>query len=88
MAGPAPSNERVLRRTLRFAIGVTVPFVLAQLIGWPLAQLAPAFAAVALADASPLSVRTVLRIVGITMAALFGGYFGALFLELHPDRAR
>jgi hypothetical protein len=84
MAGPAPSNENPGRRSLRLAVGVASTFVIGQLIGWPLAYVAPVFAAVLLLEAAPLSVRQGLGIFGTAVVAIAGGFLTALFLLPYP----
>ncbi len=84
MAGPAPSNESSGRRTLRLAFGVALTFVVAQLIGWPMAHIAPLLAGLLLQEASPQSVRQALRILGTALSAIVGGFLTALFLLPYP----
>lgn len=62
MAGIAASNESPGRRAGRLAAGVLPGFVLAQLIAWPLAFLAPVFATVLLMDAAPPGIRAGLKL--------------------------
>ncbi len=84
MAGPAPSNESSGRRTLRLAFGVALTFVVVQLIGWPMAHIAPLLAGLLLQEASPQSVRQALRILGTALSAIVGGFLTALFLLPYP----
>jgi hypothetical protein len=84
MAGPAPSNESTGRRALRLAFGVALAFVAAQLIGWPLAHIAPLFAGLLLQEAAPQSVRQGLQILGTAVWAIVGGFLTALFLLHYP----
>lgn len=84
MAGPAPSSENASRRALRLAFGVTLAFVVVQLIGWPLAHPAPVFSAILLQGAVPLSVRNAFATLSSTILALASGYLIALFLLPYP----
>lgn len=84
MAGPAPSDESPLRRTLRIAFGVTLTFVIVQLFSWPLAHPAPVFVALLLQEATPQSVRQTLSILGTAVTALLSGFLIALFLLPYP----
>ena len=84
MAGPAHSNERASRRTFRLAFGVTLVFVIAQLINWPLAFVAPVFTAILLQEAAPLSVLEGLKTFGTAFVSIFSGYFISLFLTPFP----
>jgi hypothetical protein len=84
MAGPEVSNESASRRTLRFAFGVTLTFVITQLFSWPLANLAPVFAALLLQQATPRSVRQAMSILGGALGALLSGFLIGLFLLPYP----
>ncbi len=84
MAGPAPSNESTGRRALRLALGVALTFVATQLIGWPMAQVAPMFAGFLLQEAAPQSVQQGLRILVTALLAIVGGYLSALLLLPYP----
>ena len=84
MAGPAHSNERASRRTFRLAFGVTLAFVIAQLVNWPLAFVAPVFAAILLQEAAPISVREGLKTFATAFIAILCGYFISLFLTPFP----
>ncbi len=74
MSGPAPSSENPSRRALRLAVGVTLTFVVAQLIGWPLAHPAPVFTALLLQAAEPLSVRDGFATLGSILFYIVSGY--------------
>ena len=74
MSGPAFSHEPMPRRALRLALGVSLGFVVSQLGAWPLAMLAPVFAALLLLDGEPLPVRAALKVVVTFLMALVGGY--------------
>ena len=84
MAGPAPSTESVPRRSIRFALGITLAFLLAQTLGWPFAFLCPVFALVLLIEAEPLPVGDVLTIMWTSVMALVTGYVLALVLLPYP----
>ena len=84
MAGPAPSNESILRRSIRFTFGITLVFSLTQLIGWPLAFIAPVFALGLLIEAVPISVRSALSIFTSAIVALLCGYCITLFALPYP----
>lgn len=84
MAGPAPSSENPSRRALRLAVGVTLTFVVVQLIGWPVAHPAPVFTALLLQAAEPLSVRSGFATLGSILSYIVSGYLIALFLLPYP----
>ena len=84
MSGPAPSSENPSRRALRLAVGVTLTFVVAQLIGWPLAHPAPVFTALLLQAAEPLSVRDGFATLGSILFYIVSGYLIAMFLLPYP----
>ena len=84
MAGPLPSNEALPRRLIRFSLGVTMVFGLTQLIGWPLAFLAPVFTFIILMEAEPLPVRQVLGIIITALTAFVGGFILSLVLLPYP----
>ena len=82
--GPAPSQETGLRRAVRLALGTAVVFVAAQLLAWPLAQLAPAFAVILLLDPDVINVRQALGILATTIIAFVSGYLLAVMLLPYP----
>jgi hypothetical protein len=84
VAGAAASTEAPSRRALRLALGLTLTFVLAQLIAWPMSFVAPAFATVLLVEAGPQSVRQGLGILATLLAALVGSFFLSYFLLPYP----
>ena len=84
MAGAAPSNESTSRRTLRLAFGVTLTFLISQLVNWPLAFPAPVFVAILLLDTEPLSVRQGLSVIATAFAAMLGGFLVTFFLLPFP----
>ena len=84
MAGPAPSKEPVFRRMIRFALGITLAFLLSQALGWPFAFLCPVLTLILLVEAEPLSVRQVLSILRTTLVALITGYVLARLLLPYP----
>ncbi len=84
MAGPAHSNESPSRRTLRLTFGVTLTFVITQLIAWPLAFVAPVFTVALLLEAAPLSVRQGLSTLGSAFGSILSGFLIGLFLMPYP----
>ena len=84
MAGPAPSNEHVFRRVIRFALGITLAFLLAQTLGWPFAFLCPVLTLILLIEAEPIPLSDVLAILWTSLMALITGYVLALVLLPYP----
>ena len=61
-------------------MGVSVAFVLAQLIGWPLAHVAPALAGLLLADPTPPSLAGARSILGAAFMAMLANFLISIFL--------
>jgi uncharacterized membrane protein YccC len=84
MATTTTSNDEFLRSVLRFALGVSVSFVLAQLADYPLAHVLPVFVGILLMEPRPLPVQVAGQAVLSTVVSLFLGLFIATLLLPYP----
>jgi hypothetical protein len=84
MSALAPSNETIPRRALRLSLGMAFVFTITQLGGWPMAHVAPLFAAVLLQDSTPLPVPRAIFVAKMALLCGICGYFIAVFLDSYP----
>jgi hypothetical protein len=76
------SNESVSRRAARFATGVTLGFVVAQLVAWPVAHLTPVVVMLLMQEAEPMPFRQGFRTFAFCAANIAAG--GLLTSLLYP----
>jgi hypothetical protein len=80
----APSNESIHRRSLRLAVGVTLVLTFTQLMGWPMAHIAPFMTALLLQDSGPMPLRQGWFIFKMALVSTLSGLVLALFLANFP----
>ncbi|MGI9364695.1 MAG: putative Na+/H+ antiporter, partial [Rhizobiaceae bacterium] len=84
MAEQARQKDQTLKRVLRFACGVSLSFIVTQLVAWPLAYVMPVLTALLLLDPDPLPVRSAVRVLLMSVLAIFFGYQIATVLTPYP----
>jgi hypothetical protein len=84
MSAMAPSNESIQRRATRLSLGVALVFAVTQVMGWPLAHIAPFMTGLLLQDSGPLSYQRGWLIVKMAALSTLSGWLIAVLLDSFP----
>jgi hypothetical protein len=84
MGAAPPSYEPQRRRTLRFAIGVTVAFALTQIVPWPINFLATVITVILLQDSRPMPLDKGILTILAAIGCIWSGFLLSLALIDYP----